>query len=458
MARRKDAIIIGAGQSGPFLAARLADAGRSVALVERGNLGGTCINDGCTPTKTLIASARVAWLARRAGDFGVHTGPVKVDMKAVKARKDALVADRVKGLEDWLGAMPNVEIVRGSGRFTGPHEVTVGDDVLTAPQVFINAGCRPVVPDWPGLESVPYLTNRTMMDLEVLPEHLIIVGGSYIALEFAQMYRRFGSHVTVVVRGPRLLSDEDADIAQALQDILTEEGIEFAFGASNFAVGWSEGDIGLSITRGGTAETIVGSHLLIAIGRQPNIEDLDLDVAGIDRDARGFIGVDDALHTSVEGVFAMGDVNGRGAFTHTSYNDFEIVAGNLLERSDRRVSDRIPAHALYTDPPLGRAGMSEAEVRKSGRPALIATLPMTRVGRARERSEMRGFMKLLVDAESQQVLGAGFLGIEGDEMIHAVIDIMAGKVPAPVIGRTMHIHPTVSEYLPVLMNELKPLT
>ncbi|HHY50633.1 MAG TPA: FAD-containing oxidoreductase [Alphaproteobacteria bacterium] len=457
MARQKDAIIIGAGQAGPFLAARLAGAGWTVGLIERASLGGTCINDGCTPTKTLIASARTAWLARRAADYGVHAGPVRVDMPAVKARKDGVVARAVQGLEDWLGGMDKVEIVRGTARFTGPHAVAVGSDELTAGHIFINTGCRPVVPDWPGLDRTPFLTNRSMMDLDVLPEHLVIVGGSYVGLEFAQMYRRFGARVTVVQRGPQLLTREDPDVADAVRDILVEEGIAFVFGASGFAVDGSAGDIRLSIERGGTTRTIAGSHLLLAIGRRPNVEDLNLDAAGIACERTGYIHVDERLRTTVEGVFALGDVNGRGAFTHTSYNDFEIVAANLLAGESRSVRDRIPASAVYTDPPLGRAGMSETEVRRSGRPALKATLPMTRVQRARERGETRGLLKLLVDAETQLVLGAAFLGIEGDEMIHAVIDMMAGKVPAPVIARTMHIHPTVSEYLPVLLHELRPL-
>ncbi len=457
MARTKDAIIIGAGQAGPFLAPRLAEAGWKVTLIERAHLGGTCVNDGCTPTKTLIAAARIARVARRSAEYGVTTGPVSVDMKGVKARKDTVVGNAVKGLEDWLGGMPNVEIIRDSARFVGPHEVAVGGDHLTADHIFINTGARPLVPDWPGLASVPYLTNRSMMDLDVLPEHLLVVGGSYVGLEFAQMYRRFGSRVTVLQRGERLLTREDKDIAVALRDILTAEGIDFVLGAHDFSVDGKVGDIGLSYVAGGKAGTMRGSHLLIATGRVPNVEDLDLGAAGIALDDGGHIAVDDRLETNVPGVFALGDVNGKGAFTHTSYNDFEIVADNILSGTDRKVTDRIPASALYTDPPLGRAGKSETEVRKSGEKALIATLPMTRVQRAKERGETGGFFKLLVSAETELMLGASFLGIEGDEMVHEVLDMIAAGVPYTKVRPTMHIHPTVSEYLPVLLKELKPL-
>lgn len=457
MARTKDAIIIGAGQAGPSLAARLAGSGLEVALIERGPLGGTCVNTGCTPTKTLIASARVAHMARRAAEYGVGAGPVTVDMRAVKARKDSIVGNAIKGLEDWLGGMVHVEILRGTARFTGPRSVAVGDDELTAPKIFINAGARPVVPDWPGLADVPWLTNESLLELDTLPDHLLVVGGSYVGLEFAQMYRRFGSRVTVIERGGRLVAREDEDVSDAIRGFLEEEGIEFVFGAKDFSAAQAGNGMRLSYAAGGGQGLAEGSHLLIATGRRPNTEDLNLEAAGIERDERGYIAVDEELKTNVAGVWALGDINGRGAFTHTSYNDFEIVAANILGDGRRSVEDRIPAYALYTDPPLGRAGMSETEVRKKGLPALIATLPMTRVQRAKERSETAGFMKLLVSAETQQVLGAALLGIEGDEMIHAVIDIMTGKVPASEIGKAMHIHPTVSEYLPVLVNALKPL-
>lgn len=457
MSDHKDAIIIGAGQSGPFLAARLAGAGWQVALIERTSLGGTCVNTGCTPTKTLIASARAAHMARRAADFGVVAGPVSVDFGAVKARKDRIVENAVKGLEDWLGGMANVEIVRGGARFTGPREVEVLGRRLSAPKIFINAGCRPIVPEWPGIDSVPFLTSSSMMDLGELPGHLIVVGGSYVGIEFAQMYRRFGSDVTIVNRGPRLLQHEDDDIAAAVHDILAEEGIGIVNDAHDYALGGEAGALRLSVAVDGQPRVLAGTHLLIAIGRQPNTEDLDLAAAGIAANDRGYIVTDESLRTSVEGVFALGDINGRGAFTHTSYNDFEVVADNLLAGAHRRATDRIPAHALYTDPPLGRVGMSETEVRRTGRPALMAKVQMTRVQRAKERGETAGFMKILVDAETRLILGGAFLGIEGDEVVQALIELIAAKVPATVVQHAMHIHPTVSEYLPVLMNELKPL-
>ena len=457
MARNKDAIIIGAGQAGPSLAARLAGEGWDVALIERGPLGGTCVNNGCTPTKALVASARTAHMARRAADYGVSTGPVQVDMQAVKARKDDIVAASVDGLESWLGGIDKLELIRGAACFVGPHEIAVGDDRLTAPRIFINAGARPVVPDWPGIGDTPCLTNVSMMDLDVLPEHLVIVGGSYIGLEFGQMYRRFGSKVTIIEKGKRIIAREDPDVSEAIRDILAGEGIDFVLGADDLSSEKSGDGIALHLSVDGKERTIEGSHLLLAIGRRPNSDDLDLDAAGIATDERGYIEVNERLETSVEGVYALGDINGRGAFTHTSYNDYEVVADNLLKGADRSVDDRIPAYALYTDPPLGRAGQNEAQVRKSERKALTATIPMTRIGRAKERSETEGMLKILVDAETRQVLGASFLGIEGDEMIHEVIDIMAGKVSADTIAHAMHIHPTISEFLPELMKKLEPL-
>jgi len=458
MSNAFDAIVIGGGQSGPFLAARLAAAGRKTLLVERAHMGGTCVNNGCVPTKSLVASARVAHMARRAADFGVSAGPVSVDMKAVKARKDSIVEDSVSGLNSWLQNMENLTYLWGSARFTGPHEMEVAGQRYTAPQIFLNTGGRPVVPDWPGIADVSVLTNESMMDLDVLPHHLIIVGGSYIGLEFAQMYRRFGANVTVLEYGPRLVAREDADISQAITGILAKEGIAVRCNVRDFAVAkTASGGIALSVTVDGKPLTIEGSHILCATGRKPNVEDLDVGKAGIALDKRGYIEVDDQLRTNVEGIWAMGDVNGRGAFTHTSYNDYEIVAANLLDNDPRRVTDRPTAYNLYIDPPLGRVGMTEAEVRASGKKALIATRPMTRVGRAHERSETQGFMKVLVDAETKLVLGASLLGIECDEVVHLFIDNMVAKLPYTAISRTMHIHPTVSELIPTLLQDLKPL-
>jgi pyruvate/2-oxoglutarate dehydrogenase complex dihydrolipoamide dehydrogenase (E3) component len=459
MARHFDAIVIGSGQAGPFLAVRLAGAGRQVAFVERKGLGGTCVNNGCIPTKTLVASARVAHQARVAGDYGVVLqGPVRVDMAAVKARKDQVVGQSIAGLEDWIRATPGVTWLHGEARFTGPRQVEVAGETLTADQVFINTGGRPVVPEWASAPGLPVLTNIGMMDLDVLPDRLIIVGGSYIGLEFAQMYRRFGAAVTVVEYGERLIGREDPEISDAVRAALEAEGIEIVCHARDFALEAVGAGARLSITVAGAPRTIEGSHVLLAVGRKPNVEALNLAAAGVALDAHGFIQVDDQLRTTAEGVWALGDVNGHGAFTHTSYNDFEIVAANLLGGEARRVSERIACYALFIDPPLARIGQSEAEVRRSGRPALISVMPMTRVGRARERGETTGFMKILVDAETSLILGAALFGIEADEAIHGLLDVMSARQPYTAISRTMPIHPTVSELIPTLLEGLKPLT
>jgi pyruvate/2-oxoglutarate dehydrogenase complex dihydrolipoamide dehydrogenase (E3) component len=466
-----DAVVIGSGQAGPFLAVRLAQAGLKTALVERKHLGGTCVNDGCTPTKTLVASARAAHLVRRAADYGVCVvGPVSVDMKAVKARKDRVVAESVEGLTKWLGGTPNLNVLRGHARFAGPHAVAVNGDVIEAPRIFINVGGRAVLPAWQGIAGVPVLTNASMMALDTLPGHLIVAGGSYIGLEFAQMYRRFGSRVTVVEYGERLIAREDLEVSAEVQAILEREGVEFHFSVRAAAVtsggrdSSSSGiDIGgrdsirIAFDSGGNAHELEGSHLLAAVGRRPNTDDLGLDRAGIATDARGCVVVDDELRTSVPGVWALGDANGRGAFTHTSYHDHQIVAANLLENGSRRVTERIPAYALYTDPPLGRVGMSEAEVRADGRPALVGVMPMSRVGRARERGETQGFMKVLVDAQTERILGASLLCIEGDEIVHSLLDAMYAGVSYKVIERAVHIHPTVSELIPTLLGSLTAL-
>jgi pyruvate/2-oxoglutarate dehydrogenase complex dihydrolipoamide dehydrogenase (E3) component len=443
MTRQFDAIVIGSGQAGPSLAVRLAQAGLATTLVEREHLGGTCVNDGCIPTKTLVASARVAHMARRAA--------------AVKARKDRIVQASLDSLDRWIRGTPNLSLVWGSARFTGPREVAVGGETLAAPHIFVNTGGRPVVPDWTGLAEVPYLTNTSMMELDVLPEHLVVAGGSYIGLEFAQMYRRFGSRVTVLEYADRLIAREDPEVSEAMRGILEAEGIAVHLGARDFRVARQDGGVRVEVSLGGKPSPVAGSHLLLAVGRRPNVEDLDLAAAGVELDARGFIAVDDALRTSAEGIWALGDVNGRGAFTHTAYNDYEIVAANLLDGEARRVSDRIPAYALFTDPPLGRVGMTEAEVRATGRPALKGHLPMTRVGRARERGETQGFMKVLVDRETRLILGAALLCVEGDEIVHSLLDVMAAKAPCTVVQRSVHIHPTVSELIPTMLGALQPL-
>lgn len=453
-----DAIIIGAGQSGPFLAARLAEAGRKVVLIEKRQLGGTCVNDGCTPTKTLVASARAAWAARKAGDFGVVVkGSVTVDMKAVKARKDKVVNASVKSLTDWLGGLKTLDYIKGTASFVSPTEVKVGKRKLTAPQIFINAGASASVPAWPGIKTVPHLTNSSIMNLDTLPDHLIIAGASYIGLEFAHMYARFGSKVTVVDRGDRPASREDADISASIRSILEAEGVTFLFNSTIEAVAKAGSGVLLSLQRGTKKSSVEGSHFLVALGRKPNTDDLNLAAAGIELDARGYIPVDDHLRTKVPGIWAMGDINGRGAFTHTSYNDFEIVADNVIDGGKRSIGGRIPVHGLFIDPPLGRIGMSETEVRKAGIKALMATMPMSKVARARERGETQGLMKVLVDAKSKQILGAAILGIGGDEVVHNLLQLMAAGTPYTKMMETVHIHPTVSELIPTLLAGLKPL-
>ena len=463
MSEKFDAIVIGTGQAGPALAVRLAKAGRKTAIIERKLFGGTCVNVGCVPTKTLVASARVAYLARRAADFGVMIeDSVRVDMARVKARKDAVVKQSNEGVAAWLKGTPNLTVFEGHGRFESAHTVRVNgallaDALLEAGEIFINVGARASVPDIPGLTDIAYLTNSSMMDIDFLPEHLIIIGGSYIGLEFAQMYRRFGSRVTIIENGLRLIAREDEEISAAIQAVLEGEGIEFRLNAQCLSVAKHGKDITVNLSCAELSQKVTGSHLLLAVGRVPNTADLGLREASIKTDERGYILVDDQLRTNVAGVWALGDVNGRGAFTHTSYNDYEIVAANLLDHDQRRVTERIPAYALYIDPPLARVGMTEQEVRASGRPALVGRMLMSRVGRARERSETLGSMSVLVDAQTKKILGAALLGIEADEAIHAILDVMYAGAPYTVIQRAMHIHPTVSELIPTLLGDLKPL-
>ncbi|WP_322091950.1 FAD-containing oxidoreductase [Paraburkholderia bannensis] len=468
MAQRFDAIVIGTGQSGPPLAVRLGASGRKTAIVERAAFGGTCVNVGCTPTKAYVACARAAHVARHAADYGVRigngTGPgdVSVDLAAVKARKDAIIGASRDGVERWLRHAKNVTVLQGHGRFTGPKTVSVMSEGghtedLEADEIFINTGTRAAVPPVPGLERIWYETNSTILSLTELPSHLAICGGSYVALEFAQMFRRFGSRVTVLVRGSRILTREDDDVAKGVQDLLAREGVEFRFGNSPQRVeplGATPGH-GIRITLGD--EVLDVSHLLFATGRIPNTDDLGLDAAGIERDPHGLIPVDGQLRTRVAGVWAIGDVNGRGAFTHTSYDDYQIVAANLLDGAQRSADTRIPAYAVFVDPPLARVGASEREVRASGKPALIATMPMSRVGRARERGETDGFMKALVDAQTKRILGATIFGIEGDEAIHTFIDTMTADAPYTTLQFAMHVHPTVSELVPTLLDGLRPL-
>ncbi len=451
-----DAIVIGTGQSGPSLAARLASAGMNVAIIERKLFGGTCVNNGCIPTKTLVASARAAYVTSRAAEFGVVIdGSVKTDMKKVKARKDAVVAKSNSGVENWLKSTKNLSVFEGHARILGPSAVGVNGESLEADKIFINVGARATIPS--GFETVPYLTNSSMMDVDFLPEHLIVVGGSYIGLEFGQMYRRFGSRVSIVQRGPRLIEREDNDISEAVKGILENEGVNIQLNAECVRAEKQGSTIVAKIDCASGPREVRGSHILLAVGRRPNTEDLGLDKAGVETDARGYIKVDDQLRTTVPGIWALGDCNGKGAFTHTSYNDYEIVAANLLDNDPRKVSDRITAYALYIDPPLGRAGMTEAQIRAAGLKALVATRPMTRVGRAVEKGETQGFMKVVVDAETKLILGAAILGLNGDEVIHSILDVMYARQPYTLIQRAMHIHPTVSELLPTMLGEFKPL-
>jgi pyruvate/2-oxoglutarate dehydrogenase complex dihydrolipoamide dehydrogenase (E3) component len=458
MNRRFDAIIIGAGQAGPPLAGRLTGAGMSVAIIERKLFGGTCVNTGCTPTKTLVASAYAAHLARRGADYGVMlNGPPRIDMARVRARADTVSANARAGVEDWLRGMKGCVVVNGHARFLAPDAVQVGDETLSAPRIFINVGGRAIVPDLPGIGQVRFLTNSTVLALDHVPEHLVVVGGSYIGLEFAQMYRRFGAAVTVVEMGARLIGREDEDVSEAIRDILESEGITVRTGAQCITLAPHANGVGVGVKCASGDPLIVGSDVLLAVGRRPNTDDLGLDRAGIAVDERGYIVVDDELRTSVPGIWALGDCNGKGAFTHTSYNDAEIVIANLLENDPRRVSDRITAYALYVDPPLGRAGMTEAEIRKSGRKALVGKRPMTRVGRAVEKGETQGFMKVVVNADSKRILGAAILGTSGDEAVHSLLDVMYAGLPYTAVQHGVRIHPTVSELIPTLLGEIQPL-
>ncbi|HXZ16830.1 MAG TPA: FAD-containing oxidoreductase [Roseiarcus sp.] len=456
MTRRFDAIVIGAGQAGPSMAGRLAGAGKSVAIVERKLFGGTCVNVGCTPTKTLVASAYAAHLARRAADFGVSAGPVAIDFQAVMARMKKVVDEKRAGLESWLKGMANCTVVEGHARFTSPHAVEIAGETLEADRFFLDVGARAAIPDFRGLDQVRILTNSSVLELDVLPRHLVIVGGSYIGLEFAQVFRRLGAAVTVVEKAPRLIAREDPEVSDAVRDILETEGIAVRCGAEciRFAPHGRDVEVGVDCQSGDPA--VVGSHVLIAVGRRPNTDDLGLDAAGVTLDAHGFIEVDDELRTSVPHIFALGDCNGRGAFTHTSYNDYEIVAANLFDGAHRKVTDRIPTYALYVDPPLGRVGMTETEARAKGHAVRIGQRPMTRVARAVEKGETQGFMKVVVDRGADTILGAAILGVGGDEAIHGVIEAMAAGVSAKGYTRVMAIHPTVSELVPTVFGELSP--
>jgi pyruvate/2-oxoglutarate dehydrogenase complex dihydrolipoamide dehydrogenase (E3) component len=454
---RFDAIVVGAGQAGPSLATRLAGAGWKVAMVERKLFGGTCVNSGCTPTKALVGSAHAAHLARRGADFGFEAGEIRVNWPAVRARKDAIVEKSRNGVEKWLRGTENCSVFTGSAVFESPTTLRVGGELLEAPKMFLNVGARPAIPAMPGADSVPFFTSTTILDVEPLPDHLIVVGGGYVGLEFAQIFRRLGSKVTVVEKHLRLAPSADEDASAAIREIFDSEGIEIRTRANCIHLEQQGGAIQVGLDCDEGAPHILGSHVLLAVGRVPNTDDLGLVAAGVMTDDRGFIEVDDQLQTNIPGIYALGDCNGRGAFTHTSYNDYEIVAENLLDGASRRVSDRIPAHALFIDPPLAQIGMSEAEVRRTGRPALIGKRAMTRVSRAIEKGETFGFMKVLVDAETRHILGATIFGTGGDEAVHCILTAMYARQPASLLTHSVHIHPTVAELIPTTLEDLKPL-
>lgn len=457
MTQNFDAIIIGAGQAGPSLAGRLTRAGMKVALIERKFFGGTCVNTGCMPTKTLVASAYAAHVARRAADYGVITNsPIGIDMKRVQARAAEVTLNARSGLESWLRSMEGCTVIEGQARFESANTVRVGEQLLNAPRIFINVGGRANVPNMPGVKQVPFLTNTSILQIDFVPKHLVVVGGSYIGLEFAQMFRRFGAQVTVVEQSERLIGREDEDVSLAIASIFENEGIALRTHAECISLAPHAQGVEVHVSCKQGAPTVVGSHVLLAVGRTPNTHDLGLDRAGIEVDARGYIKVDEQLQTNVAGVFALGDCNGRGAFTHTSYNDYEIVAANLLDGEQRRVSQRILAYALYIDPPLGRVGLTEKQARASGKSLLIGTRPMSKVGRAVEKGETQGFMKVIVDADSKRILGASILGVGGDEAIHGVIDVMNADVPYTKLQQAVPIHPTVSELIPTVLGDMQP--
>jgi pyruvate/2-oxoglutarate dehydrogenase complex dihydrolipoamide dehydrogenase (E3) component len=452
-----DAIVIGAGQAGPSLAGRLTGAGMKVALIERKLFGGTCVNTGCMPTKTLVASAYAAHLARRSAEYGIAIeSPIRIDMKRVKARADTVSMNARTSVEKWLRGMDGLTVIEGHARFEGPDVVRVGESLLKAPRIFLNVGGRASVPDMPGVGTVDYLTNTSILKLDTVPRHLIVVGGSYIGLEFAQMHRRFGAEVTIIEKGPGLIAREDEDVSEAVLEILADEGIEVRTGAACIGFKPHPDGVAVHIDCASGEPVAVGSHVLLAVGRRPNTDDLGLDKAGVAVDARGYVVVEDGLATAVPGIWALGDCNGRGAFTHTAYNEYEIVAANLLDGENRRVSDRISAYALYIDPPLGRVGMSEAEATRTGRKLLVSKRPMTRVGRAIEKGETKGFMKVVADAETKQILGAAILGVGGDEAIHGILNMMNAQATYPVLQWAVPIHPTVSELIPTVLGDLKP--
>lgn len=441
-----DAIVIGAGQSGGPLSTALARAGRRTALIEREHIGGTCINVGCTPTKTMVASARVAYLARRAADYGVDTGPIEIDMARVRQRKREIVDSFRSGSEKRIIATPGLDLLRGEARFVGPKILVVGTDTLTAERIFVNTGARPSAPPIPGLDRVSTLNSTSIMELDTVPEHLLVLGGGYVGLEFGQMFRRFGSQVSIIQRGPRLLAREDADVADTVADLLREDGLTVLLNTDAVRVEESgAGKIRLVVKAGEREESLEGSHLLVAVGRTPNTDTLNLSATGLEPDSHGFLPANDRLETAVPGIFALGDVKGGPAFTHISYDDYRIIKTNLLEGGSSSVDDRPVPYTVYIDPQLGRIGVSEEEANRRGLAVQVAKMPMTHVARALEVDETRGFLKVIVEAETKQILGAAILGIEGGELMSMLEIAMLGKLPCTVLRDAIFAHPTLAE-------------
>ena len=441
-----DAVVIGAGQAGGPLSTALARAGNRTALIEREHIGGTCINEGCTPTKTMVASARVAYLARRGADYGVRTGPIEIDMVRVRQRKRDIVESFRSGSERRITSTSGLDLLRDEARFVGPKTLQVGQDQLTAERIFINTGARPSQPRIPGLDSVPTLNSTSIMELDIVPEHLLVLGGGYVGLEFGQMFRRFGSQVSIVQRGPRLLAREDADVAEAVADILREDGITVLLQTDALRVEpASRAGIRLVVKSAEGEQTLEGSHLLVAVGRTPNTDMLNVPATGLQTDTQGYLPVDDRLETAVPGIYALGDVKGGPAFTHISFDDYRIIKTNLLEGGSRGVDDRPVPYTVYIDPQLGRIGLSEDAARASGRAYQVAKMPMRDIARAREVDETRGFLKVIVDAQTRQLLGAAILGIEGGELMSMLEIAMFGQVPYTVLRDAIFAHPTLAE-------------
>lgn len=456
-----DAIFIGAGQSAPFIAAKYAGDGKQVALVEAAKIGGSCVNYGCIPTKTLIASARAIYLASRGEEYGFRTGPIKVDFARVMERMNIRRGDAHDGMDRWMRGMDNMTVYDGHGTFVGTvdglHQVKVNDDVITAPEVFINTGAYPFIPPIDGLKDVDYLTNHGMLELEDVPEHLIVLGGGYIGLEFGQAFRRFGADVTIIEKSSQLVVKEDPDVADAVAEILEAEGVMVHTDSEVTSVSQDpNGVIHVALDTADGAAEVTGSHVLIATGRRPNTKDLGLDAVGVETDEKGYIKTDHQLRTNIDGIWAIGDVNGRGAFTHTSYHDHEIVM-DTINGDQRDVTNRNMAYAMYIDPPLGRVGMSEKQARESDKHVLMACKPMKEISRALEQGETFGLFKILVDADTEAILGATVLGFHGDDVIQVISYYMATGASYKIMKNALPIHPTIAEFLPTLLGELKPL-